>query len=343
LAVIVISTNEKRWLGPCLTTVYAHAGSATVEVIVVDNESTDGTREFVESHFPQARVTTCRNGGFAYGNNRGWEKADARYALFLNPDTEIVEGTFGDLIDALDKRPEVGLVGVRQMFPDGQLQSSMRRFPNAARALGEALWSERWPVHPSWSGERMLDLELHDRESDCDWTIGAFMLARREALLSAGVMDERFFLQCEEPDLCLRIKRAGWAIRHMPTMSIIHHAGKGGRKPRMAAQETYARRQYAYKHFSAVHRTAYLWAIAARHALRAVGTGGSEDAQARRRASRRALATLTHPSQPPFCHPPRTALWLGPPVGPAPTVDRPGPDASRLTSHIESLSDRSAS
>jgi GT2 family glycosyltransferase len=161
----------------------------------------------------------------------------------------------------------------------------------------------------------VVDLDRHHREVDCDWTLGAFMLVRREALLSAGVMDERFFLQCEEPDLCLRIKRAGWSVRHIPVMSIIHHAGKGGRKARMAAQETYARRQYAYKHFSAAHRALYLSAIGARHALRAVGTRGSEDAQARRLAARSALRTLTH-SEPPFCHPPLAALWLGPPAGP---------------------------
>ena len=144
----------------------------------------------------------------------------------------------------------MGLAGVRQITADGQLYPSMRRFPNAARALGEALCSERWPIHPSWSGERVLDMRAYDREQDCDWTVGAFMLARREALLSAGVMDERFFLQCEEPDLCLRMKRAGWSVRHLPIMTIVHHAGKGGRDPRMAAQDAYARRQYARKHFS---------------------------------------------------------------------------------------------
>jgi GT2 family glycosyltransferase len=315
LAIILVSTNEKRWLGPCLSTLYAHAGTANVEVIVVDNQSTDGTREFVESAFPQARVVTSQNAGFAHANNRGWECANARYALFLNPDTRVIEGTFGELIDALDSRPEVGLAGVRHVSPEGQLYSTMRRFPSASRTFGEALWSERWPVHPSWSGERVLDLDLHNREAECDWTVGAFMLARREALLSAGMMDERLFLQCEEADLCLRIKRAGWSVRHLPMMSIIHHAQKGGRKARMAAQETYARRQYAQKHFAAAHRAFYLSAIGARHGLRAIGTGGSEDAQARRRAARSALRTLVRPSEPPFTRPPLTALRLETPAG----------------------------
>jgi hypothetical protein len=142
------------------------------------------------------------------------------------------------------------------------------------------------------------------------------MLARREALLSAGVMDERFFILCEEPDLCLRFKRSGWEVRHLPTMTIVHHAGKAGRDPRMAAQDAYARRQYAQKHFSAVHRALYLAAIGVRHAVRATVPGpGADGDRSRRVAARRALRTLLDPSEPPFCEPPRTALWLGPPVG----------------------------
>jgi N-acetylglucosaminyl-diphospho-decaprenol L-rhamnosyltransferase len=317
LAVIIISTNEAHWLEPCLSTVFAQAGTAKLEVIVVDNQSTDGTRELVESRFPLARVVSSHNGGFGYANNRGWEAASARYGLFLNPDTEIVKGTFGELIDAMDARPQVGLVGVRQITGDGTLYPSMRRFPNAGRALGEALMSERWPVHPTWAGERVIDLTAYDTEQSCDWTVGAFMLARREALLSAGVMDERFFLQSEEPDLCLRMKRAGWSVRHLPIMTIVHHAGKAGRNPRMAAQDAFSRRQYAYKHFSPAHRSLYLSAISARHAARILGPGGrSDDAQARRIAARSALRAIVRPSKPPFCQPPASALWLGPPSGP---------------------------
>lgn len=317
LAIIIISTNEAHWLEPCLTTVFDHAGRASLDVIVVDNDSHDGTREVVETSFPQARVIRSDNGGFGYANNRGWEAANARYALFLNPDTEIVDGTFGALVDALDARPEVGLVGVRQLTADGETYPSMRRFPNAARALGEALRSETWPVHPAWAGERIVDMAAYGSEQECDWTVGAFMLARREALLSAGVMDERFFLQCEEPDLCLRMRRAGWSIRHLPLMTIVHHAGKAGRDPRMAAQDAFARRQYADKHFCRAHRFAYLSAIGLRHSLRTALPGRDrENARARRVAARHALRALTRPSAAPFCQPPQTALWLGPPVGP---------------------------
>ena len=117
-----------------------------------------------------------------------------------------------------------------------------------------AVGGERLPVRPAWLLERELDLELYERETDCDWTSGSFMFARREALESAGFMDERFFIYSEEPDLCLRLKGAGWEIRHLPQMTIVHHAGKAGIRPRMSAQDAYTRMQLARKHFSPLHR-----------------------------------------------------------------------------------------
>jgi N-acetylglucosaminyl-diphospho-decaprenol L-rhamnosyltransferase len=306
VAVIVVSTNEARWLDSCLRTVYEHAGDARLEVVVVDNESTDGTAELVNERFPQARVVRSRNRGFAHANNRGAEHSTARHVLFLNPDTEVVEGTFGGLVRILDARPEIGLAGVRQLTADGTLWPTIRRFPNAMRALGDAAASERWPRRGRWSGERDTDLSRYDREVDCDWTSGSFMLVRRDALLAAGLLDERFFIYSEEPDLCRRIKRAGWQVRHLPAMTIVHHAGKGGVRPRMLAQDAYARRQYAAKHFSAPHRAAYLSAVAARHAVRAVAPG--RDRVAQRAAARLALRTLAGVSGPPFGPPPGTAI-----------------------------------
>ena len=307
LAIIVVSTNEARWLDPCLRTVFAHAGDATLDVVVVDNSSTDGTRELVETSFPAARVVDSVNHGFGHANNQGAITCDARYTLFLNPDTEIVDGTFGDLVATLDARPEVGLAGVRQLTADGQLWPTIRRFPTIPRTLGQALGSEKWPVRPAWAAERELDMDVYERDVICDWTSGSYMLARREALWSAGLMDERFFIYCEEPDLCLRIKRAGWEVQHLAAMTIIHHAGKGGVRPKMIAQDAYARRQYAEKHFSRPKRAAYLSAVGFGLALRAVAARGDLGAQ-KRAASRHALRTLAGREAPPFGAPPETAF-----------------------------------
>ena len=309
LAIVIVSTNEARWLTPCLTSVYAHAGSLDLDVVIADNESTDGTRDLVERSFPAARVVTCVNKGFAHANNRGALSTDARYVLFLNPDTEILEGTFEDLVRALDERPTVGLVGAKQVGSDGVLAPTMRRFPNAVRAFAETLGSERFPVRGSWLGERELRMELYETEQRCDWTSGSFMLTRREALDSAGLMDERFFIYSEEPDLSVRMKRAGWETRHLPLMTILHHEGKAGISERMAAQDAFARMQYARKYFSPPHRAAYAGALALRYAARiAVGVRDGTVAAQRRAANRRALRTLVGREAPPFGRPPLQAL-----------------------------------
>jgi len=309
LAIVIVSANSAKWLERCLSTVFDQAGDATLEVVVVDNASTDGTRELVESMFPRVRVISSPNRGFAYGNNRGLEQVSARYLLLLNPDTEVIDGTFGELLAVLDAKPEVGVAGVRHLKPDGTRGLSIHRFPTVSRALGEALLSERWPVHPAWSGERELDRNAYEREDECDWPTGAFLLARREALLSAGLLDERFFLLCEEPDLCLRIKRAGWQVRHLPQMTILHHAGKHRASPRMLAQEAYARKQYAHKHFNPVYRGLFLTALGARYLIRAASPrSGDADKMARREGARRALLTLIGRAEPPFGTPPSTAI-----------------------------------
>jgi N-acetylglucosaminyl-diphospho-decaprenol L-rhamnosyltransferase len=294
LAVVVVSANDARWLPACLSSLHAHAGDIALEAIVVDNASSDGTSELVLERFPDVRLVSSPNLGFAYGNNRGLERTCARYVLLLNPDTEILQGTLADLVALLDAQPEVGVAGVRQLGSHGELLPTIRRFPNALRALGEALGSERWPVlHPAWAGERVLDPAAYARAGDCDWVVGSFLVARREALLAAGVLDERFFLFCEEPDLCLRVARAGWRVRYLPGVVIRHHAGKRGVQPRMLAQEAFARAQYARKHFSGVHRALYLGALRLRYGLRG-------------RAS--ALMALRGGAASPFVVPPPQAL-----------------------------------
>jgi N-acetylglucosaminyl-diphospho-decaprenol L-rhamnosyltransferase len=309
LAVVIVTHNSAGWMVPCLTTAYAHAGTVELEIVVADSDSTDGTIDVVAQAFPQVRTLQLDNRGFSYGNNRGVLTTDARYVLFLNADTEIQSGTFAELVAYLDARPEVGLIGVRQLTPDGTVYPTIRRFPTVSRMFFEALGSERFPFRSRFLGERELDPSAYDRETECDWTSGSFMLVRREALLGAGLMDERFFMYCEEPDLCLRIKQSGWSIRHVPSMTIVHHAGKAGWNAQFTAQDAFARRQYMAKHFSPLRRLAGLAAFSLGHALRAVyGARDPELRRARRRASLAAIRTVIGFEGAPFREPPPASV-----------------------------------
>lgn len=301
LAVIVVSYNSSKWLHGCLRSVYAHAGGIELDVVVVDNGSCDASVDVVERDFPSARVVRNENRGFAHGNNRGFEAVDAPFVLFLNPDTEIRTGTFETLLRYLCENPSVGLLGCRQVSGGGDLCHTIRRFPSPLRYLLEALGSEHFPFRGSWMGERELDPRLYERETACDWVAGSFMLARRAAVARAGMMDERYFLYSEEPDLCRGVKAAGWTVRYVPEMTIVHYEGPQAFNPRLTAQRAYSRRQYMYKHEGPIRRNLSAAALALFYARRGLGwRTGDLELDARRRAARAALRTLLASEPPPF-------------------------------------------
>lgn len=302
---IVVSHEGRPWLEPALLSLFAHAGPIDLDVVVVDNGS-DGSAAYVEERFEGARAIRCANRGFAHANNRAALDADARYVLFLNPDTEVLEGELAELVAQMDAQPELGLVGCRQLDGEGRLCPTARRFPSVRRALGEALGPERLPRLAGRLGESELDPERYAEELPCDWTAGSFLLVRREALAATGLLDERFFFYSEEVDLCLRVKRSGWEIRHLPQMTIVHHGGSTEASPRMEAQMAYARSQYAAKHFGPVRRRAFVTAIGLRHLLR--WTAFSRKRPDRATAHRLALLTLLGRADPPFGAPPPHAV-----------------------------------
>jgi GT2 family glycosyltransferase len=118
------------------------------------------------------------------------------------------------------------------------------------------------------------------------------MLVRREAIESAGYLDERYFMYCDETDFCRRIKAAGWEVRHVPQMTILHHDGKAGVKPSIESLAAYTRMMYARKFFSPAHRAVYLGAVLLRHLLRSVYAGRGETGRLKRASNRRAIVTL---------------------------------------------------
>lgn len=294
LAIITVSTNESHWIRALLPTVFEHLGEISADVVVVDNDSSDGIADMVATDFPQARTVWSANHGFGHANNRAVMTCNARYVLFLNPDTEILDGTFEELVRLMDERPTVGLIGCRQIISeDMSLCLTGRYFPNALRALGDALFAERLPFRrPNWLGEREIDPRAYDREFDFDWTTGSFMLCRREALESAGLFDERFFMYSEETDLCRRIKTAGWEIRHLPQMTILHHVTKDGISPRVECLDVVTRVMYGRKHFSPVHRVFYGGAVMLRHLRRMIFAGRGDLARDKRLSSRIVVSTM---------------------------------------------------
>jgi GT2 family glycosyltransferase len=242
LSVIIVNWNTRDLLRECLASVFASPGPA-LEVWVVDNGSSDHSREEVERGFPAARlIANDGNAGFARANNQALERAGGRYALLLNSDTRVVGRALERLVAFMDAHPEAGACGPRLLNPDGTLQPSGRLFPSFLTALSAML---PWP--PRLRGALAPALERRDygRVAEVDEVSGAALLLRRTALERVGALDEGFYFLGEDVDLCWRLRCAGWKVHYVPDAEIVHVWGasraRGSELVRHHAQRAYVR------------------------------------------------------------------------------------------------------
>lgn len=266
LSIIVVAHNGREQALETLESSFAAQGWIDAEWLVVDAGSTDGTPDAVEERFPDVQLFRRENRGFAASNNVALARARGRYVLLLNPDVEFLHGSLGELVAAMDARPTVGIASVIQSDTEGRPHPSIRRFPSPARALGEALFADKWPVGRSLQ-ERVMSSAPYHRAGTADWLVGAFLIARREAVEAVGPMDERFFLYSEEADWCYRFWQAGWQVEHLPNLTVIHHCGAGS-SGALKPQLTHSRILFAEKHYGRVKALEIRAAHALRHGLR---------------------------------------------------------------------------
>ena len=302
LTVVVVTHNRPELALLTLSSAKAAADGLDVQWLVVDSGSTDGTPDAIADAHPDVTLLRDGNIGFAAGNNRALKLARGRYVLLLNPDAEVAKGSLADLVRLLDGRPQVGLASVLQLDPDGTLQHSIRHDPSVSRALGEAVAAARWTPFRSWREEEVR-AELYMREHAVDWVVGAFMIARAEALAQVGLLDERFFLYSEEIDWSYRFRQAGWEVRHVPGFAIVHRTGSIASRPDLSAQLSYAKLLFARKHYGRLRVAGIRVALALRHLLRAIAAAllrRRSDWRARGAADWHALRVIAGAAEPPF-------------------------------------------
>jgi GT2 family glycosyltransferase len=228
LDVVIVSYRCRELLRRCLESVRQHAPEGTA-VVVVDNDSRDGTTDMVATDFPEATVVANgENLGFARATNQGLARGTAPHVLVLNPDTELRPGTVAELLDLMEAHPEIGIAGCRLERPDGSFDHASRRsFPTLLGALG----------HFSGVGRRLESGPLAQYRAPevargpVDAVNGAFMLIRRAALDEVGHFDEGYWMYMEDLDLCYRFKQAGWVTWYEPDVSALHvKGGSAGRR-----------------------------------------------------------------------------------------------------------------
>lgn len=253
ISVIIVSWKVKDLLRQCLRSIYDNTEGVDFEVIVIDNDSGDGTTEMVLKEFPWVNlIASNRNLGFAAGNNLGLEQATGEIVYLLNPDTELKGNALGQLVGFMRENPQAGIVGTRLVNPDGSLQRSVRRLPTPWLAL---LWTLK--IHRLWPGLRVVRRYLADdfdysRSQPCEQVMGASLAIRSLVRQSLGSLDERYFIWFEEVDYCKAALDAGWQVWYSPDVTVVHYGGISfGQVNGLTNQRRFNKslRQYVWKHF----------------------------------------------------------------------------------------------
>lgn len=249
IAVVIVSWNTADLLANCLRTL-STAASEPLDVIVVDNASADDSVTRARA-FGARVIVNDANVGYALANNQGWRAADAQadVIVLLNSDTLVPSGALGRLAAAVRADDGCGACGPQLLLPDGSPQP----FGFGGDPTPAYLMMRTW--------RRLLGQPMHawgdPTARDVDWTSGACLALRREALSRVGGFDERFFMYFEDVDLCRRVREAGWRVRRVPEATVTHIGGQSLRQ-NPAARQAYGQslRYFYTKHFGALAR---LW------------------------------------------------------------------------------------
>jgi N-acetylglucosaminyl-diphospho-decaprenol L-rhamnosyltransferase len=239
VSVIIVSYNTRELLRECIESILCEQGNGiTVEVIVVDNASADGSAAMVAERFPQVRlIANPDNRGFGAACNQGLEVARGRYALILNADIRAQPGALQRLVEFMDAHPDAAICGGQLRYPDGRIQPSCARdltlwwvfceqsmlaklFPRTR------LFGGYWRTH--WNFSATIETEQ---------VMGACMMLRRPF----PRFDEDYFLYCEDTDLCYRVRQAGGKIYYVHDAVFVHHLGASG-EPQRAQMVIYYNR-----------------------------------------------------------------------------------------------------
>jgi len=242
LSIIILSYNTKGVLEDCLTSIVRHdkrlnfSGKSLradqeeiipAEIIVVDNGSTDGSREMINDQWPMVKLIVNKNNlGFGKANNQGMRKARGEYFLLLNSDTLLEEGAISQVVFWLSSRSEFDLVGCKLLNLDKTSQPSTGRFPNLINSFSMLFLDHLL--------KKQLIMDSPKEIKKVDWIMGACMFLRKDVFRQTKGFDEKIFMYMEEVEWCYRIKQAGFEVGFYPNAKIIHLGGASSTSGRTA-------------------------------------------------------------------------------------------------------------
>lgn len=274
VGVIVVCWNDREKITTALDSVFAlgevRADPGFAHVIVSDNGSTDGSREFIRERYG-GRVQIVENGanlGFAAACNRAFAVSSSEYAFLLNPDAELKDGALDEIVAFLDAHPRAAVAGSRIYNYDGSIQQSVGEFDTWIGAfLRSSAWGEWLPLRRFANGASLRGF-AYDQPRRVDLAIGAALAIRRTAIEAIGAFDERFFLYHEEVDFAKRAAQAGWETWFVPASEAVHEGmGSARGQYNVEKRKQNSRRKYWLKHHGRGWYYGLVAALVARYVL----------------------------------------------------------------------------
>jgi len=224
LSICIVNWNVEDMLKACLGSIYANTKDISFEVIVVDNNSSDGSVQMIKADFPQVTLIENKvNAGFTKANNQAIKISRGWNIIFLNPDTEIIGNALNKMVSFLNSRRNYGALGCKLLNTDGSLQRSCRTFPTLEAMLYSALFLDSLFPKSRLFNKYFMTWWDFNEIMEVDQPMGSALMIKREILNKVGLFDENIFIWFDEVDLCYRIKEAGYKIFFTPEAQIKHH------------------------------------------------------------------------------------------------------------------------
>jgi len=227
VSIVIVNWNTCTLLENCLKSVYSETKPDLMEVIVIDNGSSDNSCEMVRSHFKDVKlIGNATNVGFAKATNQGLEVSRGEYVLMLNSDTVILDQAIEKTVHFADNHHDTAIIGPKLLNPDGSFQNSCFRFPSLLGIFLNAIY-----ISQVFKDNYIINWDRYGRRDwstfqEVDCVMGSYMLVRRSVPKEVGLLDTDYFMYGEETDFCYRVKKAGWKILYYPDARVIHiHGG----------------------------------------------------------------------------------------------------------------------
>lgn len=231
LSIIILTWNSQEVIRDCLDSIYSPGGDLNFEIIVVDNNSRDRTKEILKNSYPKVKlIANVKNLGYAKGNNQGKEKSKGEFILLLNPDVKLIDDFLTKITKFFKEHPEAGALGPQLLNPDKSIQPSCREFPRFSTILWELLGLSHVFSRSKIFGRWRMGYFDHNSLAEVDQPMGSALLIRRKTLEKVGIFDTNFKMFFNDVDLCYRIKKAGWKIYFYPEAKAFHIKGSSTQK-----------------------------------------------------------------------------------------------------------------